>query len=269
VEADRVLYFGASFALFALVLLQWIALNRPRRITGRILTATYLLFVGVQGMALAYSAFQWGLLGMAHPWPSTMLVVEGVLLLSLLLGKPAAATAVGAIVASLAFVVYSYTLLLGVPPAQTLEISPFARSVWYAIHVVSALTACSACLYAGGGAIAYVFSGPFRAAGLMQPESSSADCLSIARRALVVAFLSLSVSAVTQALWIYLGWGSYWTWRPAQLWLILLWLLLAITLHAPARPPRLRWTAAFLTILGFLVALLGLPLLGSALTAVW
>jgi ABC-type transport system involved in cytochrome c biogenesis permease subunit len=269
VEADRVLYFAASFALFALVLLQWIALYRPRRVANRLLMGTNLLFLGIQGVALGFSVYQWGLLGMAHAWPSTMLVVEGAVLLTLLLENKARATGAGAVVASLAFVAHSYALLLGVPPTQTLKISPFAWSIWYGLYVISALTACSAYLCAGGGAIAYVLTVIFRATGFVSPEASPADCLSFVRKALVVSFPSLSASAVTQALWFYLGWGSYWTWRPAQLWLLLLWLLLAITLHVPFMRPRLRWTATFLSILGCLVALLGLPLLGSALTAVW
>ncbi len=268
-EADRVLYFAASFTLFGLVLLQWMALHQPRRVANRLLIGTYLLFLGIQGVALGFSAAQWGLLGMAHPWPSTMLVVEGALLLTLLLEDKARATGAGAVVASLAFVVHSYALLLGVPPTQTLEISPFARSVWYGMHVISALTACSAYLCAGGGAIAYVLLVMFRATGRVLREVSPADCLSFVGRALVVAFPSLSASAVIQALWTYLGWGSYWTWRPAQLWLLFLWLVVAITLHVPSTRPGLRRTAAVLSILGCLVAFLGLPLLGSTLTAVW
>jgi ABC-type transport system involved in cytochrome c biogenesis permease subunit len=269
VEADRVLYFAASFALFALVLLRWIALYRPRRVANRLLMGTSLLFLGIQGLALGFSAFQWGLLGMAHAWPSTMLVVEGAVLLTLLLENRARVTGAGALVASLAFVVHSCALLVGVAPTQTLEISPFARSIWYGLHVISALTACSAYLCAGGGAIAYVLVVLFRATGLESRESSPADCLSFVRKALVMAFPSLSVSAVTQALWVYLGWGSYWTWRAPQFWLLLLWLVLAATLHVSFMKPRLRWTATFLSILGCLVALLGLPLLGTALTAVW
>jgi ABC-type transport system involved in cytochrome c biogenesis permease subunit len=269
VEADRILYLAASFALFGLVLLHWVALYQPRRITNRLLAGTRLLFLGIQGAALVYSAAEWGPLAMAHSWPSTMLVVEGALLLCLLIGRPGLPRGVGAVVVSLAFAVHSYTLLLGVPPTQPLEISPFARSIWYAICVISALLACSACVCAGGGAIACALSGLFARAERIPREFSPPDCLSFSTKALVVAFPSLSVSALTQSLWTYLGWGSYWTWRPSQLWLLFLWLILAITLHVPSLRPRRLWTTAFLSFLGCTVALLGLPLLGSGLTAVW
>jgi ABC-type transport system involved in cytochrome c biogenesis permease subunit len=269
VEADRVLYFAASFALFGFVLLQGIALCRPHRVANRLLIGTLLLFLGIQGVALGFSAAQWGLLGMTHPWPSTMLVVEGALLLTLLLDNKARATGAGATVASLAFAVHSYALLLGVPPTQTLEISPFARSIWYGMHVISAFIACSAYVCAGGGAVACVLSVTLGATGRVLREVSPADCLSFVGRALVVAFPSLSASAVTQALWIYLGWGNYWTWRPAQLWLLFLWLVLTITLHVRSTRPRLRWTTVILSMLGCLAALLGLPFLSSAFTVVW
>jgi ABC-type transport system involved in cytochrome c biogenesis permease subunit len=269
VEVDRILYSAASFALFGLVLLQWSALYRPRRGTRGLLTGTVLLFLGLQGAALVCSVAQWGPLGMAHAWPSTMLVVEGALFLALLIDKPAPSTGPGAVVATLAFFVHSCTLLLGVPPTETLEISPFARSIWYAMHVMSGLIACSAYLCAGAGAIAYALSGLFRRAGPVLREFSPPNCLSFTRRALVLAFPSLTASAVTQALWTYLGWGTYWTWRPAQLWLLLLWLVVAVTLHVPSMKPRVQWTTALLSILGCLMALLGLPLLGSLLTAVW
>jgi ABC-type transport system involved in cytochrome c biogenesis permease subunit len=269
VVADNTLYFAASFALFGLVLLQWVALYWPRRVTSRLLTGTQLLFLGIQGIALISSIAQWGPLGMAHPWPSTMLVVEGALLLALLIEKPSQSTGVGAVVASLVFVVHSYALLLGVPPTETLEISPFARSIWYATHVMTALAASSAYLCAGGGAIAYGLSGLFRRSRSETEKLSPPACLSFTRRALALAFPSLSASAATHALWTQLGWGSYWTWRPEQLWVLFLWLTLAITLHVGVTRPRLQWTTPLLSILGCLLSILGLPLLGSVLTATW
>jgi ABC-type transport system involved in cytochrome c biogenesis permease subunit len=269
VAADKVLYLAASFALFALVLLEWIALCRPLWVTKRLLRGVGLLFVGLQGTALICSALKWGPLGMAHPWPSTMLVVEGALVVLLLTDKSTKPTGVGASVATLAFIVHSWTFLLGTSPAETLEISPFARSVWYALYVAGALAAYSAYLNAGGGAIAYALSSISRAAGFGPQKLSTPDGLAFSRAALVLAFPFLSASMVARTLWTYLGWGSYWTWDLAGIWPLVLWLILGLTLHIRISRRRLRWTTAFLAILGLTLALAGLPLLSSGLAAAW
>ena len=87
------------------------------------------------------------------------------------------------------------------------------------------------------------------------------------RRALAVAFPSLTGSLITGTLWTYLGWGSYWSWRPAGVWLLVLWLVLTVTLHIRVAPRWQGGVTALLTLVGFLVALLSLPLLGYGLAA--
>jgi ABC-type transport system involved in cytochrome c biogenesis permease subunit len=269
VAVDRAAYLAASCALFALVLIEGIALYRPLWVTKRLLRGTRLLFVALQGAALTCSTLEWGLLGMAHPWPGTMLVIEGALVVLLLTDRSSKPTGVGTSVAALAFIVHSWTFLLVTPPAEILEISPFARSVWYVLYVAGALAACSAYLNAGGGAIAYAVSSLFHRTALGPQKLSAPDGLAFARRSLVLAFPFLSVSLAARTLWTYLGWGSYWTWDPEGLWPLVLWLILGVTLHTPLSRPRQRWATAFLAILGCFLALSGLPLLGSGLTAAW
>jgi hypothetical protein len=270
VADERLLYFAASFALFGLVLLEWVALRRPQWVTARILRGTRLLFLALQGAALICSIIKFGPLAMAHSWPSTMLVVEGALALCLLMERTTAKpTGAAAVVATLAFVAHSYTLLLGTPPTEALQISPFARSIWYAVYVASALAACSAYLNAGGGAIASAISGLSHAANTGPEKPAPPDAFAFSRTPLVLAFPLLSASLIAWALWTHLIWGSYWTWRPAGLWVLVLWLILGTTLHIRTSERRLRWAFAALAILGCALALFGLPLLGSGLTAVW
>jgi hypothetical protein len=269
VAGDRLLYFAASFALFGLVLLEWVALRRPLWVTSGLLRGTRLLFLALQGAALIWSAIKLGPLAMAHPWPSAMLVVEGALALCLLMERASRPSGAAAVVATLAFAAHSYTLLLGAPPTDALQISPFARSIWYAVYVASALAACGAYLNAGGGAIASVIPGLSRVADTGPEKPPPTDALALSRRALVLAFPLLSVSVLARALWTQLGWGSYWTWNPAGLWVLVLWLILGATLHVRTSERRLRWAFAALAILGCFLALSGLPLLGSGLTATW
>jgi hypothetical protein len=269
VPTDMLLYFAASFALFGSVLLEWVALRRPLWVTTWILRGTRLLFLALQGAALICSTVKLGPLAMAHPWPSTMLVVEGALALCLLMERTSKPASAAAVVATLAFVAHSYTLLLGTPPTDALEISPFARSIWYAVYVASALAACSAYLNAGGGAIASVIPGLSHGANTGPQKPAPPDAFTFSRTALVLAFPLLSASVIAWALWTHLIWGSYWTWRPGGLWVLVLWLILGTTLHIRTSERRLRWAFAVLAILGCFLALSGLPLLGSGLTAVW
>ena len=104
---------------------------------------------------------------------------------------------------------------------------------------------------------------------LLLPAAAAAKVFHSQSEALALAFPPLSASVIARALWTHLSWGSYWTWRPAGLWVLVLWLILAATLHIRTSERRVRWATAALAILGCILALGGLPLLGSGLTAAW
>jgi ABC-type transport system involved in cytochrome c biogenesis permease subunit len=268
VAPEVFLYFAANFALFALVLLRWLDVYRLGRVRERMSRGTAILFAALQCAAVLWSVARSGPVSVVHPWLATMTMVEATVLLCLLLVKAPAVRAAGAIAATLAFLVHSCSLLTGPPPLPTgLVVSPFARSPWYLLHALGAVVASAAYVCAAGGAIAClgVFAAPRGAA--TNRNSVQRDSQRLWRRALLIAFPWLAGSVLAHATWTYLSWGSYWSWRPAGICVLILWFLLAMTLHIRPRP---RWqdpAAALLAVLGLALALVSLTLLGQGLVA--
>jgi ABC-type transport system involved in cytochrome c biogenesis permease subunit len=160
-----------------------------------------------------------------------MLFTEAVILLSILVARLTRQTSVMPIVLTLAFAVHSYALLLLRPPTfETLQISPFARSPWYLLHLLAALAAFGAYACAGAGAIGYLVA-------------------SLAHRR-------------------KLAWGSYWSWRQGQVWLLVVWLILTMSLHARSMRNWQGKPLALLTLLGLILAVLALPALAHGLVSI-
>jgi ABC-type transport system involved in cytochrome c biogenesis permease subunit len=270
VVAESILSLGANLALFALVLLRWWGVRRPERAPDRTCRATLIIFAALQSAAVIWAIVRSGPFSMAHPWLATMLIIWATIPLCFLIKRSAATTAAGAIVVTLAFLIHSYALVLGPAPLQTeLAVSPFAQSPWYVLHVLAALLAASAYVFAGGGAIAHLGTAMLRRNGPSTMGPILSESRLVSRTALGIAFSSLTGSIFAYALWTYLAWGSYWLWRPAGVFLLVLYLTAAMTLHlrTAARWQGLAW--ASLTLIGLALALLSVPLLSQGLAHLW
>jgi ABC-type transport system involved in cytochrome c biogenesis permease subunit len=262
---ESALYFVANLTLFALLLLYWAHLFRPKWVAKRMLPGTLVLFLICQGMALLWSALQLGPWAFAHHYLSTMFLIETIVFVYFLSERWFRKTGVGAFVLTLALVIHTYIILLIAPPIEaTLRISPFERSPWYLLHLVCALLASGAYTCAGGGATGY-FVARFLTRSRFAPQlPSRQDCQVFTRRALVIGFPWLSGSLVSGAIWAHLAWGNYWSWRPEEIWLLIEWLVLTMTLHARTMPGWQGKPLALLALLGSTLALLSLAFIGQS-----
>ena len=265
---ESLLYFAANFALFALVLLRWVDVRQPGRMQARLWRGMTIVLAAIQGAAVIWSVARLGMVSIVHPWLATMATVEATILLCLLQEKFTMVRAPGAVALTVAFLVHSYSLILGQPPQPTaLVVSPFTRSPWYLLHGLGAVVASAAYVCAAGGAITYLAVPVTQRGAPAKRETIRRESQEYWRRALLIAFPWLAASVLAHALWTYLSWGSYWSWRPAGICVLILWLLLVVTLHVR---PRLGWqgpTAALLALLGLLLALVSLALLGQGMVA--
>jgi ABC-type transport system involved in cytochrome c biogenesis permease subunit len=267
---ESALYLAANLVLFALLLLYWAYVFRPRWVTDRMLLVALLLFLTCQGMALLWSGLRLGPWVIAHRYVSTMFLIEAIVLVYLLLERLSSQRGQGAFVLTLAFVIHTYVILLIAPPIEaTLQISPFVRSPWYLLHLLCALVAYGAYICAGGGAIGYFVTRLLTRSRFAPQLPSRQDCQILTRRALVIGFPWLSGSIITGALWSQLAWGNYWSWRPEEIWLLIVWLVLTLTLHARTTPGWQGRPLALLSLLGFILTVLSLPLLGQGLAPAW
>jgi len=264
------LYLAANLLLFALLLLYWAYVFRPRWITERMLLAALLSFSTCQGTALLWSTVRLGPWAIAHSYVSTMFLIEAIVLVYLLLERLSSQRGQGAYVLILGFVIHTCVILFVPPPIEaTLQISPFVRSPWYLLHLLCALVAYGAYMCAGVGAIGYFVTRLLTRTRLAAHLPSSQDCQMLTRRALVIGFPWLSGSLMMGALWSQLAWGNYWSWRPEEIWLLIVWLILSLTLHARTMA---RWQGrplALLSFLGFILTMLSLPVLARGLPPAW
>jgi ABC-type transport system involved in cytochrome c biogenesis permease subunit len=263
---ESTLYFIANLILFAVLLLYWAHLFRPNRVTDGMLLGTLLVFLSCQGMALLWSGLRLGPWAFPHRYLSMMFLIEAALLVYLLLERLLSQRGVGVFVLALAFAMHAYVILLiPLPIEGTLQVSPYLRSSWHLLHLLSALVAYGAYICVGGGAIGYFIVRFLTRSSLAPQLPSWRDCQMFTRRSLVIGFPWLSGSLVTGALWAQLTWGSYWSSRPEEIWLLMVWLILTITLHVRTMPGWQGRPLALLSLLGFILTLLTLPLLGQGL----
>jgi ABC-type transport system involved in cytochrome c biogenesis permease subunit len=267
---ESLLYFVANLTLFALLLLSWAHLLRPDSIPDKMLLGTLLLFLTCQGVALLWSGLRLTPWALGHSYLSAMFLTEATLLVYVLLDRPWKQRGAAAFALAIAFVVHTCAILFIAPPVEgKLQISPFVRSPWHLLHQVGALVAHGAYACAAGGAIAYLVAGFFGRSRFAPRFPSRPECQMFTRRALVLSFPWLTGAVVVGAIWAQLARGGYWSWVLQEAWLLILWLILTLTLHARTIP---RWQGkplAFLSLLGFTLALLSLPPLGQGLTSAW
>lgn len=267
---ESTLYFVANLILFGLLLLYWTHLLRPNWVPDRMRLGTLLLFLSCQGMGLFWSALELGPWALSQYYLSTMLLVEAVVLVYLLLERLLRQTRLGAFVLTLAFVIHVYVILFISPPVEgALKISPFVHSPWHLFHVLSALVAYGAYTCAAAGTIACLVVTLLTRSKFAPRLPSRQDCQVLTRRALVLAFPWLSGSLIMGVLWAQLAWGTYWSWRPEEVWLLIVWLMLTMALHMRSMPGWQGRPIAFLSLLGFILALHSLSILGQGLAPAW
>jgi ABC-type transport system involved in cytochrome c biogenesis permease subunit len=267
---DSILYLIANLILFALLLLYCAHLFRPDWVPTRFLLGTLLLFLICQGIAMLLSALRLELWAFAQFHLGAMFLIEAVVLVYLLLMRLSAEKGVGTFVFALAFVCHTCVILsMSLPVERTLLISPFVRSPWYLLRLFSALVAYGAYTCAAAGATAYLVAGLVARSRFAPRFPSRPSSQMFTRQALVLAFPWLSGSLLTGALWAQSAWGSYWSWRLEEVLLLVVWLILTMTLHARTMASWQGRPLALLSLLGFTVALLSLPLLGQGQSPAW
>ncbi len=260
---ETALYLIANLILFALVLLYWAHLFRPHWVADRMLLGTLLLFLSCQGIALLWSGLRLGPWAFAHLYLTAMFLLEAIACVYLLLERLLKQKGVGAFVFTLAFVIHAYAIVLIPPPVDGfLQVSPFVRSPWHLLRLVTVLVAYAAYTCAAGAAIGYLAVGLLTRSRFAPRLPSGQDCQTFARNALVISFPWLSASVVTGAIWAQLAWGSYWSWHPEEVWVLVVWLILTMTLHIRTMPNWQGRPLAFLSLVGFTLSLVTLPLLG-------
>ena len=145
------------------------------------------------------------------------------------------------------FLVLSYAAL---QPKEITELMPALRSMWFGLHIGSAVFSYAAFILAGCSGLRYI---------LMEKREGESARLAqmdyLAYRLVAVGFLLLTVVILSGAIWAEQAWSAFWTWDPKETWALITWILYAIYLHLRMRKKRSGKVMAWFTVIAVPVVL--------------
>ena len=121
------------------------------------------------------------------------------------------------------FLILSYAAL---QPKEITELMPALRSMWFGLHIGSAVFSYAAFVLAGCGGLRYIL--------LKKREGQNtrlAQTDYLCYRLVALGFLLLTVVILSGAIWAEQAWSAFWTWDPKETWALITWILYAIYLH--------------------------------------
>jgi ABC-type transport system involved in cytochrome c biogenesis permease subunit len=150
---------------------------------------------------------------------------------------------------------FAALVFAGMGPKTIVPLTPAIDTPLFLIHVATSFAAYG--LF-GAGAIL----GIYRLLGISgSPLGNERRLLD---ECLYIGYILFTSCIIAGALWAYLAWGSYWTWRIKNLWSWILWFYYSGVLHVRNRASWQGWPLNVLMVVGFALVLftyLGLGLL--------
>lgn len=175
------------------------------------------------------------------------------------------ARAFAAIVLPIVIMVMAWMLL---PPMEDTALPPTYETVWLYIHIAFIkLFLGSAFVALGMGGIVILRAinfGRDRFAGL--PSDVWLD--ETAYRCMALALIFDTLGIVAGGIWAQDAWGRYWAWDPLEVWSLVTWLCIGLTLHVRATFRTSPLTNALMILGTFMVAFFtffGIPFVSRAL----
>jgi len=170
-----------------------------------------------------------------------------------------------------AFVLPVVTLLMGwmmLIPMDESSLPPTYRTVWLFIHIIFLKIFLGAAFVALGIALITIFRKLNPGAATLQRLPADSELDATAYRCMALALIFDTLGIVAGAIWAQDAWGRYWSWDPLEVWSLVTWLAIGLTLHVRAsfRTPPL--TNSLLVAGTFVIAFFtffGIPFVTTAL----
>ncbi|MCR5664424.1 MAG: c-type cytochrome biogenesis protein CcsB [Oscillospiraceae bacterium] len=135
---------------------------------------------------------------------------------------------------------------------STDELSDPLRSVWFGIHIGSAVFSYAAFAVAGGAGLRYVIQ---TGRGADEQEAAMMRLDFLGYRLIAFGFLLLTVVILTGAIWAEDAWGAFWAWDPKEVWALITWIIYAVYLHRRLRGGKTGLKMAWFAIVAVPVVL--------------
>ncbi|AKU10207.1 hypothetical protein AzCIB_0302 [Azoarcus sp. CIB] len=170
-----------------------------------------------------------------------------------------------------AFVLPVVTMLMGwmiLIPMDESSLPPTYRTVWLFIHIIFLKIFLGAAFVALGIALITIFRKLNPGAATLQRLPADRELDATAYRCMALALIFDTLGIVAGAIWAQDAWGRYWSWDPLEVWSLVTWLAIGLTLHVRAsfRTPPL--TNSLLVTGTFVIAFFtffGIPFVTTAL----
>lgn len=166
---------------------------------------------------------------------------------------------IGVFVAPICFLLMGSASLM--PKEISQQLMPALQSYWFEIHVSMAVLGEGAFVVAFGVSLMYLFKA-WLSSGNPEPKKGSSLLPSlelldlINYRAIAIGYPIFTIGALfAGAIWANEAWGSFWSWDPKETGALIVWLFYTGYLHARLVKGWKGSKAAWMSILGFVLAL--------------
>ncbi len=142
------------------------------------------------------------------------------------------------------------------PKEISKQLMPALRSYWFEIHVSMAVLAEGAFAVAFGVSIMYLLRKKLGDKSNVRALPSLELLDDINYKAISIGYPLFTVGALfAGAIWAYNAWGNFWSWDPKETGALIIWLFYTVYLHARYQRGWRGSKAAWMSIIGFLMAL--------------
>lgn len=258
-ELNDVFFFYVAFAFYAASMIFFIIYPAAKsRFIANL--ASGLLYVGIIPHTIAL-ILRWHLAGHSpysnmYEYMSSMAWMAVIIfaIFNIKYKKPI----IGTFVAPICFMLMVSASLM--PKEISQQLMPALQSYWFEIHVSMAVLGEGAFTVAFGVSLMYLFrdwltkKNPNNKTAEMLPSLEALD--SINYKAISIGYPLFTIGALfAGAIWANEAWGTFWSWDPKETGALIVWLFYTAYLHARYVKGWSGSKAAWMSIIGFLLAL--------------
>lgn len=255
-ELNDVFFFYIAFGFYAVSMLFFIIYPAAKSKTVASI-AGWLMILGLLPHTVAL-ILRWQLAGHSpysnmYEYMSTMAWMAVVLfaIFNFKFKKPI----IGVFVMPICFMLMVSASLM--PKEISQQLMPALQSYWFEIHVSLAVLAEGAFAVGFGVSLMYLFRSRLSSTSKMAEMLPSLEVLdSINYKAISIGYPLFTIGALfAGAIWANEAWGTFWSWDPKETGALIVWLFYTAYLHARYVKSWSGSKAAWMSIIGFLLAL--------------
>ena len=220
------IFFIALILLFVSTIIQFIYVASKKSILNKISWYSFLVAFVLETVYIVTRGVIAKRIPLSNQFEFAVAFSWGISVIYIVFLKKVKADWISIIALPTSFLVISYAALL---PKEITELMPALKSVWFGLHIGSAVFAYSSFVIAGCiGAIYLINYKKNDKAKLEQMDYLS-------YRMIGLGFLLLTVVILSGCIWAEQAWSTFWSWDPKETWALVTWIVYAIYLHQRMR----------------------------------